>query len=296
MNTMAPRAGTATPTPYTPPKGTYIRPVDMSLGAFDKPDLSSPIFSSFVAQARSFAGDSVGVERARKLSEFVSKYFTYDDNHARGFDLIEVIENKKGVCRDYSGALILLLRSEGFNAESDGGFVTIGRLMVGAHAWVKVSIDGVNYLADPTNSVFGKYSDFSIERQTVPMVYTKITPAGPMGLLRKVTYELIETNETYLWDWLSRVRMTQSEIDMLNAMEKELEPLVKAAEADAKRLEALKEGPSRLLRKEAERNRDGELGPLFQVRFKSIALGEVLYTTMRERQKRENDVVMNVGE
>jgi transglutaminase-like putative cysteine protease len=110
-------------------------------------------------EADRFAGDTKGLVRAYKLSEFVYKNIEYDENWNKKsiVTLNEAIEKGKGVCKEKALILYMLLASNDFDASYVKGYLISDNNERYGHAWVKLRIYNMNYLIDPTNNVFVPY-------------------------------------------------------------------------------------------------------------------------------------------
>jgi len=120
----------------------------------------------FKNEADKFAGDTKGLVRAYKLSEFVYKNIEYDENwNKKPFvDLIEAIEKRQGVCKEMALILYELLASNDFDVSFVEGYLIDNNKAYG-HAWVKLRTYNINYLIDPTNNFFAPYDlDFVRKR------------------------------------------------------------------------------------------------------------------------------------
>lgn len=80
------------------------------------------------------------------FTEFMINYFNYDDENSFRW-IHEVVEEKYGVCRDFSKLMIILLKRVGIKCEFVGSIPEDEDL---GHAFNVVTIDGVNYFLDAT--------------------------------------------------------------------------------------------------------------------------------------------------
>ncbi len=164
-------------------------------------NLGGSAVRNFIIKAQEYAGNSTGFERLAKLTEFVYKYISYDDDK-QAYPVFEEVLSRKsgGVCLHKASALQLVLVYEGWNVKAERGIVTYRELLLGNHAWLRITLGEEDYLSDPTRMLVGKYSDFKISRTPV-RVFQKITEDKRFfGLLRKEKQE-IEIAYENLGDW-----------------------------------------------------------------------------------------------
>ncbi|MGP4082642.1 transglutaminase domain-containing protein [Pseudalkalibacillus sp. R45] len=92
-------------------------------------------------------------EKAKAVYEYVAKNVTYDvdklNNESFEFDdsALKTLNEKTGVCEDYSYLTIALLRASGMEARMVTGRATFS---FARHAWVETKVDGKWLLMDPT--------------------------------------------------------------------------------------------------------------------------------------------------
>ncbi len=123
------------------------------------PSPESPQFMKFYNEAKEYAGTSTGKHRVEKFVDFVHSSIEYDNDFAKGMKvvpLVAALRDRKGVCKEKAAALYMILEKEGFDAEYVKGTLYEGGTDYG-HAWVRVKVEGVDYLADPTNNFLGRY-------------------------------------------------------------------------------------------------------------------------------------------
>lgn len=119
---------------------------------------------SFVAfSASCFAPGRPMVQGAQALMEKIFSEFTFDATATQvATPLIEVLENRRGVCQDFAHLMLACLRSRGVAARYVSGYLLTqpppGQArMIGAdasHAWVSVFCPVLGWVDfDPTNNV-----------------------------------------------------------------------------------------------------------------------------------------------
>lgn len=105
--------------------------------------------------------DTSPLELVYKLNEWLYNNFSYD-TEATSVDspMDTAIENRKGVCQDFSNIMIAMLRGYGIPARYVSGYLfhrSDDRSHVAAdatHAWVETYISGYGWLGfDPTNNI-----------------------------------------------------------------------------------------------------------------------------------------------
>lgn len=115
---------------------------------------------NIVASAKSLIVENDDFKTAKNISEYVSNEIQFDYSEKINQDILkasEILDNKKGVCGDYSNLMTALLRAAGIPAKSVGGLV-FNQLSnssdwsspAGSHAWVEFYTDGKWYFDDPT--------------------------------------------------------------------------------------------------------------------------------------------------
>ena len=152
-------------------------------------NLDGEAVRSFISKAQEYAGDSKGLDRLRLLTEFVNKHIPYDGNKI-GYPILEDVLSGKsgGVCLHKASALQLVLAHEGWNVRSEGGVITYKNIILGHHAWLSLDVDGVKYLSDPTNMLFGEYREFDIKHILTGLSQLQIVEHyGPFNMLRRKT-------------------------------------------------------------------------------------------------------------
>jgi len=147
-----------------------------------------------------------------KVYDFVSNYIQYDDNwlNKDPKDVNEIWENKRGVCRHYSMLMKAFLDYAGIKSLYSLGFLGYsqnGDDVVGVHMWLFV-YDPANgwMLFDPTNNVYGKFTEFGytytypmnfpvkITSDYVPYIYLPIM--GVSSSQVQTLYQIISINTT----------------------------------------------------------------------------------------------------
>jgi len=123
------------------------------------PEFFDSEFVIFKMEADRFAGDTKGLVRAYKLSEFVYKNMKYDENWNKKpiVNLSEAIEKRKGVCKEKALTLYMLLASNDFDVGYVKGYLISDNGERGGHAWVRLRLYNMNYLIDPTTNIFIPY-------------------------------------------------------------------------------------------------------------------------------------------
>ncbi|MEQ1946398.1 MAG: transglutaminase family protein [Bryobacteraceae bacterium] len=96
------------------------------------------------------------VDAVSELSHRIYKEFDYEPKSTSiEMPLLEVLENRRGVCQDFAHVMIGALRSLRLSARYISGYLKSGTTYQGAdasHAWVSVFIPGAGWLDfDPTN-------------------------------------------------------------------------------------------------------------------------------------------------
>lgn len=81
----------------------------------------------------------------------------YEDRHNGAVSTDEIINQKAGVCKEKSALLYLLLRREGI----DTSYCSLRPTQPNesGHVFVTAKISGIEYIADPTWGIFGKYEE-----------------------------------------------------------------------------------------------------------------------------------------
>ena len=100
--------------------------------------------------------------RAEKLNDFVYNKMKYDLEWMINEPFITIsdaIKELRGICLEQAALLYMLLVSEGYDVYYVGGTLLDGGTIEG-HVWIKLYMDGENYLVDPTNKVFYLYDYF----------------------------------------------------------------------------------------------------------------------------------------
>ena len=167
-------------------------------------NLDGKAVKDFISKTQEYAGDSKGLDRLRLLTGFVYEHIQYDINKIGYLSLEDVLSNKSGgVCLHKAAALHLVLAYDGgWNVKSEGGVVTHKGIMLGPHTWLSVAIDGVKYLADPTNMIVEEYSKFDIEHVVTGLLQPRtLERHRRLNMLRK---EIVnETKKVYtdIWEW-----------------------------------------------------------------------------------------------
>jgi transglutaminase-like putative cysteine protease len=101
------------------------------------------------------------------LSQRIHRDFKYQPlSTSIDLPLVEVLENRKGVCQDFAHVMIGVLRSQRLAARYISGYVRSGAQFQGAqasHAWVSVFFPGTGWLDfDPTNNVMPSESHITL--------------------------------------------------------------------------------------------------------------------------------------
>lgn len=97
-------------------------------------------------------------EAAHELSHRIHEEFTYlPKSTSIDMPLLEVLENRCGVCQDFSHIMIGALRSLRLPARYISGYLRSGAKYQGAeasHAWVSIFVPGTGWMSfDPTNDM-----------------------------------------------------------------------------------------------------------------------------------------------
>ena len=129
----------------------------------DAPDsvfLEESSFVVFDSAIRTLAGSVVSgapddFEKLARLTEWTHTHVEYDKKAAFTFNLVsalnsrQVLDIRKGVCKEYAHLLLGFLRAEKIPARYVVGFVYNGEEW-GPHSWVEAAIDGKWIPSDPT--------------------------------------------------------------------------------------------------------------------------------------------------
>ena len=103
------------------------------------------------------------------IENYISQFYSYDEDKAReimvsnrGFgsdiiypDIEGCYSKHKGICQDLSALMICLLRSQNIHSVMDVGWMNDQY-----HAWVRIFLDGEEFIFDPTVAVNGLQQDF----------------------------------------------------------------------------------------------------------------------------------------
>lgn len=98
------------------------------------------------------------VDAVRELSHRIHSEFRYEPKSTSiNMPLLDVLDQRRGVCQDFAHLMIGVLRSWGLAARYVSGYLRSGAQYQGAeasHAWVSVFVPGYGWLSiDPTNDV-----------------------------------------------------------------------------------------------------------------------------------------------
>ena len=118
--------------------------------------VTAPALNEYARPA--FAPGRPLVEAAAGLSHQIYSGFRYEPKSTSiEMPLLDVFENRRGVCQDFAHVMIGALRSLGLAARYVSGYLRSGATYQGAdasHAWVSVFVPGAGWLDfDPTNDV-----------------------------------------------------------------------------------------------------------------------------------------------
>ncbi len=109
----------------------------------------------FYKEAKIFAGSSQGRARVERFVQCTYQAIrpNLDWNDVGNLvPLQRALYKGEGVCKEKAATLDMLLTMEGFVSEYKRGLFQGER-----HAWLKVNVSGIEYLADPTTPLFGQY-------------------------------------------------------------------------------------------------------------------------------------------
>ncbi len=118
-------------------------------------DYLNPRLQQFYQEAKIFAGTSQGTARVGKFVRYVHQAIrsNLDWNDVGSLvPLQRALHKREGVCKEKAATLDMLLTMEEFAPEYKRGLFQGGR-----HAWLKVPVAGIEYLADPFTPLFGQY-------------------------------------------------------------------------------------------------------------------------------------------
>jgi hypothetical protein len=171
---------------------------------FSRTYTQSEAFRNFYAEAKEFVGDAEGLDRARKFTEFVRNSIEYDIGNDHNLDMESILRDRSGTCKHKASLLCQMLLLEHYDAKEEGGTVVLDKnIRDGEHGWVSLNYEGEKYLLDPTNMLFGRYSDFSIDRQPVHASLLRTTyEYGPFRIRRRTEIGVDYQYETH-WDWFA---------------------------------------------------------------------------------------------
>lgn len=115
--------------------------------------------------ASSFPPGRPLIEACRELMQRINSDFIYDPTATEvGTSVMEILENRRGVCQDFAHLMIGCLRAMGLAARYVSGYLRTDppagqARLVGAdasHAWVAVYVPALGWVEfDPTNNCYG---------------------------------------------------------------------------------------------------------------------------------------------
>ncbi len=168
----APQRTPAAYAPYAelelPGRAGAARSIDAQSAAGAARIASSPYAGVLALAHRLAAGAGSNYEVARRIESYLrSGGYVYDERPPnRRYPLASfLLEDRRGYCQQFSGAMALLLRMDGIPARVAAGFLAGSRERAGgrflltaqdAHAWVEVYFAGIGWVAfDPTPAAAG---------------------------------------------------------------------------------------------------------------------------------------------
>ncbi|HEY4997312.1 MAG TPA: transglutaminase-like domain-containing protein, partial [Solirubrobacteraceae bacterium] len=165
----APRRVPAAYLPYTelelPGAAALASPIATDVAAGAARIAASPYARVFALAHRLAVGAGSSYDVARRIEAYLRRGFSYDEHPPRrAYPLAAfLLEDRRGYCQQFSGAMALLLRMDGIPARVAAGFQAgthergSGRFLVSAHdahSWVEVYFAGIGWVAfDPTPAV-----------------------------------------------------------------------------------------------------------------------------------------------
>jgi transglutaminase-like putative cysteine protease len=95
----------------------------------------------------------------QRINAFIQGFLSYEINTTTPQTTVrEIVQQRKGVCQDYSHLFIAIMRNNAVPARYVSGYLNQGKQYIGAsamHAWVEVYIPETGWLGiDPTNNTF----------------------------------------------------------------------------------------------------------------------------------------------
>jgi len=151
------------PVKFDLPSNDTISQASASMAAWTKPDTDIPSDEPrFKNLAKSIVGDTTDVgEAARKIQLWVNGQMTPDASIAVLRNANEVLDSKRGVCRDYSILTATLLRAAGIPARLDTGLVSWDGDFY-YHAWDEF-YDGKNWIGLDSTTTDAQLSAAHVE-------------------------------------------------------------------------------------------------------------------------------------
>lgn len=207
--------------------------IDSEISVFNSYDVEELLTEASIYARQKLGENQTPIERLMAFSEFIGRTFTYDARMWRA-SFIEAIRARTGTCTQFAGALLIIaMKDESlFKAVSRIRSleltVTIGNIPYEGHVVVVAEINGKKLLLDPTNSVAGSYSDFSIVEKPFAPVLEKLSGFGDTKLYR------VKIEKVITWDWLKDglIKIENPAIkEAVLALSKKLEPKYKRLES-----------------------------------------------------------------
>lgn len=125
------------------------------------PEFNDINIQSFYALARLHANESKGLDRIKKLVDFVHVSFDIGDywntNSFEYLDLSDVLNERKGACKELSAITDIILNFEGFETEYKRGILYL-KDKQGRHAWLKTKYNNKYLLVDPSFNLCYHYN------------------------------------------------------------------------------------------------------------------------------------------
>ena len=121
------------------------------------PNLMVPAASAEMREVASeLCSGKADKEKVSAVRKYLKKYFGYDFVKSLQIepgvlpDIDGCWQNHIGICQDLSAVMVSMLRSQGVPCS-----LVVGTYNGGAHAWVKVWVNGKSYRIDPTVDIVG---------------------------------------------------------------------------------------------------------------------------------------------
>ncbi len=123
------------------------------------PPYSNPTLLKLYDRAKSYAEGSEGRNRVGELVRFVHGAFSQTEGWQEGAKTVPLqraLYKNQGVCKEIAATLAMVLSMEGVPYDYVRGTSSGKR-----HAWLRVHLDNEQWLADPTQNLFGRYDSVS---------------------------------------------------------------------------------------------------------------------------------------